>query len=196
MAESTGKSPQTKRPGIRVDMLHRHSTSEPPDHRIDQPRSVAVKDQALHQAQLIICSRSFVRWMRLTDPWSQNQNGPLRPLLPACVQSPLVQGSSLIDGLRSCEFDFAFRDKEQKVPRTFPSEESTGFDQEARSPYLNAEARCSGTAQSGSVAMSETMTRDPRNAAVPQDPAHGPIGRFSICCVHPLGRLGPATESR
>src|SRR6202022_518719 len=84
----------------------------------------------------------------------------------------------------------------QKVPRTFPSEESTGFDQEARSPCLNAAARCSGTSQSGSVEMSETMTVDPRYAAVPQEPAHGPMGNFSISCLHPLGRLGPATESR
>ena len=44
--------------------------------------------------------------------------------------------------------------------------------------------------------MSETMTGDPRYAAVPQEPAHGPIGRFSICCAHSLGRLGPAMQSR
>src|SRR6266480_1458956 len=79
----------------------------------------------------------------------------------------------------------------QNVPSTFPSDDSIGFDQEARSPCLNAAARCSGTSQSGSVAMSETMTADPRYAAVPQEPAHGPMGNFSICSVHPLGRLGP-----
>src|SRR5881392_2882813 len=84
----------------------------------------------------------------------------------------------------------------QKVPRTFPSDDSIGFDQEARSPWLNAAERCSGTSQSGSVAISETMTGDPRYAAVPQEPAQGPIGSFSISCLHPLGRLGPATESR
>src|ERR1700730_15487150 len=84
----------------------------------------------------------------------------------------------------------------QKVPRTSPLEERIGFDQEALSPWLNAAARCSGTSQSGSVAISETMTADPRQAAVPQEPAHGPIGSFSISCLHPLGRLGPATESR
>src|SRR5229473_6697732 len=84
----------------------------------------------------------------------------------------------------------------QKVPRTFPLDDNMGLDQEARSPWLNAAARCSGTSQSGSVAMSETMTADPRYAAVPQEPAHGPIGNFSISCLHPLGRLGPATESK
>src|SRR6266487_2823691 len=84
----------------------------------------------------------------------------------------------------------------QKVPRTFPFEESTRFDQEARNPCFSAELRCSGTSQSGSVAISETMTGDPRYAAVPQEPAQGPIGNFSISCLHPLGRLGPATESR
>src|SRR6478672_10737917 len=84
----------------------------------------------------------------------------------------------------------------QNVPRTFPSEDNIGFDQEARSPWLNAALRCSGTSQSGSVAMSETMTADPRYAAVPHEPAQGPIGSFSISCLHPLGRLGPATESR
>src|SRR6266550_8894401 len=84
----------------------------------------------------------------------------------------------------------------QKVPKTFPSEESTGLDQEARSPCLKAEARCSGTSQSGSVARSETMTADPRYAAVPHEPAQGPIGKFAICCAHSLGRLGPAMQSR
>src|SRR6185312_13436046 len=84
----------------------------------------------------------------------------------------------------------------QKVPRTFPFDESTGLDQEACSPCFKAEARCSGTFHNGSVEISETMTGDPRNAAVPQEPAQGPIGSFSICCVHSLGRLGPATTSR
>src|SRR6266516_5961979 len=84
----------------------------------------------------------------------------------------------------------------QKVPRTFAFEESTGFDQEARSPCFSAEARCSRTYHSWSVAMSETMTGDPRYAAVPHEPAHGPIGSCSICCVHALGRLGPATTCR
>src|SRR4051812_46708328 len=84
----------------------------------------------------------------------------------------------------------------QNVPRTFLSEESIGFDQDARSPWLNAAARCSGTSHSGSVAISETTTADPRYAAVPQEPAQGPMGNFSISCLHPLGRLGPATESR
>src|SRR3954467_13207219 len=84
----------------------------------------------------------------------------------------------------------------QKVPRTLPSDDRIGLDQEARRLCLNAAARCSGTSQSGSVAISETMTADPRYAAVPQEPAHGPIGNFSISCLHPFGRLGPATESR
>src|SRR5206468_1073366 len=84
----------------------------------------------------------------------------------------------------------------QKVPRTFPLDDNMGLDQEARSPWLNAAARCSGTSQSGSVAISETITADPRYAAVPQEPAHGPIGSFSISCLHPLGRLGPAMDSR
>src|SRR6266403_2519040 len=84
----------------------------------------------------------------------------------------------------------------QKVPRTFPSDDNIGFDQEARSPCLNAAARCSGTTQSGSLAISATITGDARYAAVPQEPAHGPIGSFSISCLHPLGRLGPAIESR
>src|SRR5438045_9211698 len=80
----------------------------------------------------------------------------------------------------------------QKVPKTFPFEESTGFDQEACKPCFSAEARCSGTSHSGSVAMSATMTLDPRYAAVPHEPAHGPIGSFSIRWIHSLGRLGPA----
>src|SRR6478609_9545247 len=84
----------------------------------------------------------------------------------------------------------------QKVPSTFPFEDSTGFDHEARKPCFNAEARCSGTFHSGSVAMSATMTLDPRYAAVPHEPAQGPIGSFSICWIHSLGRLGPAIESR
>src|SRR4029077_16382946 len=84
----------------------------------------------------------------------------------------------------------------QKVPSTFPSEERIGFDQEARRPCRKAEERCSGTSQSESVAMSKAMTGDPRYAAVPHDPAHGPIGSFSICCIHSLGRLGPAIEWR
>src|SRR5712664_3671151 len=84
----------------------------------------------------------------------------------------------------------------QKVPRTFPFEESTGLDHEARSPCLSAEARCSGTSHSGSVAMSETMTGDLVNAAVPHEPAHGPIGILSICCFHSLGMLGPAARHR
>src|SRR6266481_2184943 len=84
----------------------------------------------------------------------------------------------------------------QKVPRTLPSEDNIGLDQDARSPRLNAASRCSGTSQSGSVAMSETMTADPRYAAVPHEPAQGPIGSFSISALHPLGRLGPATESK
>src|SRR6266446_1410425 len=84
----------------------------------------------------------------------------------------------------------------QKVARTFPSDDKIGFDQDARSTRLNAALRCSGTSQSGSVAMSETMTADPRYAAVPHEPAQGPIGSFSISSLHPLGRLGPATESK
>src|SRR5207248_10324330 len=84
----------------------------------------------------------------------------------------------------------------QKVPKTVQAEESTGLDEEARSPCFSAELRCAGTSQSGSLAMSETMTGDLRYAAVPQEPAHGPIGRFSICCAHSLGRLGPAMQSR
>ena len=43
----------------------------------------------------------------------------------------------------------------QKVPRTFLCEESTGLHQAARSPCFNAAARCSGTFQNGSVAMSD-----------------------------------------
>src|SRR5436305_549355 len=84
----------------------------------------------------------------------------------------------------------------QKVPTPFPAVESTGFDQEARSTCFRAELRCAGTSKSGSLAMSETMTGDLRYAAVPQEPAQGPIGRFSICCAHSLGRLGPAMQSR
>ena len=44
--------------------------------------------------------------------------------------------------------------------------------------------------------MFSTMTLVPRYAAVPHEPAHGPIGSFSICWIHSLGRLGPAIESR
>ena len=84
----------------------------------------------------------------------------------------------------------------QNVPTTCPFQESTGFDQEARSPCFNAEARCSGTSHSGSVAMSETITAEPRYAAVPHEPAHGPIGISSICRVHSFGRFGPAATSK
>jgi hypothetical protein len=84
----------------------------------------------------------------------------------------------------------------QNVPRTLPWEERTGFDQDARRPCFRAEARCSGTSHSGSVAMSETITGKPRYAAVPQEPAHGPIGISSICRVHSLGSFGPAMTFR
>src|SRR5215471_127445 len=90
----------------------------------------------------------------------------------------------------------ASREYTQNVPSTLPWEESTGLDHEARSPWLNAAARCSGTSQSGSVAISEAITGDPRYAAVPQEPAQGPIGSYSICRVHSLGRFGPAITSR
>src|SRR5579885_1255862 len=84
----------------------------------------------------------------------------------------------------------------QKVPSTFPLEERMGLDQEARSPCLSARERCAGTSHNGSLAISEAMTGVARYAAVPHEPAHGPMGSCSICCVHFPGRLGPATQLR
>src|SRR5215471_2756539 len=84
----------------------------------------------------------------------------------------------------------------QKVPKTFPFHDNTGLDHEARRPCFNAAARCCGTSHNGSLAISDTMTGEPRYAAVPQEPAHGPIGISSICRVHSLGKLGPAITFR
>src|SRR5262249_5892297 len=84
----------------------------------------------------------------------------------------------------------------QNVPKTSPFQERTGFDHEARKPCLRAAARCSGTSHSGLLAISDTMTGEPRYAAVPQEPADGPIGISSICRVHSLGSFGPAMTFR
>jgi len=66
------------------------------------------------------------------------------------------------------------------------------MEKQDRSPCGSATARYS--AHSGSVAMSVTSTGSRRNAAVPQEPAVGPIGTPSTAALYAAGRLGPAPE--
>src|SRR5262249_52942100 len=77
-----------------------------------------------------------------------------------------------------------------KVPITSREVEKIGVDQHARNPCGSATALY--WAQSESLAMSETITASLRCAAVPQEPAQGPIRPSSIACVYSLGRLGAA----
>src|SRR5271154_4266096 len=78
----------------------------------------------------------------------------------------------------------------QKVPRTSPFFEISGCDQAARNPLLKAASR--KMAHKGSVAMSVTITRLFRKAAVPQEPTQGPIATGRMAAAQPLGTRPPA----
>ena len=65
-----------------------------------------------------------------------------------------------------------------------------GVDQQARRLYGATSLRYGS--QSGSVAMSRTMTRSFLNAAVPHEPAIGPMHRPSISLQYSIGRFGAA----
>ena len=65
-----------------------------------------------------------------------------------------------------------------------------GIDQQARKSWSNATARKS--VHSGSVAISSTITVSLRKAAVPHEPADGPIATPSIARLYGSGRFGAA----
>ena len=67
-------------------------------------------------------------------------------------------------------------------------------DQQACKPWRKASSRY--WIHSGSSAMSDTTTVSPRQAAVPQDPAQGPIGMPSMPALYASGRLGAAAVCR
>ena len=198
--------PQGEEAGkFRPSMLHHHSPrASLRITGIDQPRSVAVEDRkhcikhiAHHLLEVVRPLDGSVNLIHALQEPEMTLALLFCPLAfnrDSCKVASSSSMSSSSLRRRTSRFAIVHR---RRFPGPFLPKRVPDSTKTLAAHALMLKHDAPALAHSGSVAMSETITGDP---AICRRPARAgtqvQLADFRSVCVHPLGRLGPATESK